>query len=58
MVAAATTVAVPCVAVRDERRKRALVEAKVAHVPVTGVTAAGPYVEVNAILVGPVRVTP
>lgn len=57
VVTTATAVTVPCIAVQHEKRKRALIEAKVAHVPVTRMTATGADVEVDAILVGPVRVT-
>lgn len=56
MVAAPAAVAVPCATVRNEGRVGALVAAKPPYVPVAGVAPALPHVEVDAVLVGAIRV--
>lgn len=57
MVAVTAAIAVPGVAIRDEGRVGAGLTAEVAYVPVAGDAAARPHVKVDAVLVGPLRLT-
>lgn len=57
MVAVAAAVAVPRVAVRHKGRVGAKLTAEVAYIPVAGDAAARPHVKVDAVLVGPLRLT-